>query len=321
MDVSVDGKRFLSFNRHLRATFGEKVFKISLDGGFSCPNRDGTVAFGGCTFCSEHGSGDFVQMRTAPLSEQFELYKNKMSEKWSAGKFIAYFQAFTNTHAPVSVLRERFESILLEDNVVGLSIATRPDCLPGEVVAYLSELNHRTFLWVELGLQTIFDDTAAIFNRGYKFETYLKAVENLRSHKIRVCTHIINGLPGENREMMLESARAVANLDVQGIKIHLLHLLKDTPMTQLYNSGSLRFLERDEYVALVCDQLEVLPPDMVIHRLTGDGLRDKIIGPLWSIKKWETLNAINRLLESRNSWQGKYYNQLMSPRKGCSTRP
>ena len=302
-----DGKRFLSFNHYLRKIFGEKIFKISLDGGFSCPNRDGTVALGGCTFCSAQGSGDFVQMHTAPLSEQFERYKNKLREKWAGEKFIAYFQAFSSTHAPVSVLRERFENILLEEDVVGLSIATRPDCLPEDVIAYLAQLNQRTFLWVELGLQTIFDDTAASFNRGYQFETYLKAVEKLRMHKIRICTHIINGLPGENREMMLESARTIAKLDVQGIKIHLLHLLKNTPMVQLYNTDKLRFLERDEYVTLVCDQLEILPPDMVIHRLTGDGPRDKIIGPLWSIKKWETLNAINRLLEVRDSWQGKYY--------------
>jgi len=246
-------------------------------------------------------------MRAAPLSEQFELYKNKLREKWPTGKFIAYFQAFTNTHAPVSALRERFENVLLEEDVVGISIATRPDCLPEDVVDYLAQLSQRTFLWVELGVQTIFDDTAHAFNRGYPFETYLKAVAKLRAHKIRVCTHIINGLPGETREMMLETARTIAMLDVQGIKIHLLHLLKNTPMVELYKSGRLRFLERDEYVSLVCDQLEILPPDMVIHRLTGDGLRDKMIGPLWSIKKWETLNAINQLLESRDSWQGKYY--------------
>jgi len=307
MKPYADGKRFLSFNHYLRAAFGEKVFKISLDAGFTCPNRDGTVSFGGCTFCSARGSGDVVQMHAAPLAEQFELYKNKMHEKWPRGKFIAYFQAFTNTYAPVPDLRERFESILLKKDVVGISIATRPDCLPEDVISYLAELNRRTFLWVELGLQTVFDETARAFNRGYPFATYLKAVEKLRKHKIPVCTHIINGLPGENREMMLETARTIAGLDVQGIKIHLLHLIKDTPMVEIYNSGGLRLLERDEYVSLVCDQLEILPPDMVIHRLTGDGLRDKMVGPTWSVKKWETLNAINRLLETRDSWQGKYY--------------
>ncbi|MCL2842204.1 MAG: TIGR01212 family radical SAM protein [Oscillospiraceae bacterium] len=307
MKTHADGKRFRSFNHYLRTMFGEKVFKISLDGGFSCPNRDGTVAFGGCTFCSDVGSGDFVQRRAAPLSEQFALFKDKMHEKWARGKYIAYFQAFTNTHGPVSVLRERFERTLLEDHVVGLSIATRPDCLPDDVIAYLAELNQRTFLWVELGLQTIFDDTAQAFNRGYPFAAYLNAVEKLRKHRIRVCTHIINGLPEESREMMLETAQTVAKLDVQGIKIHSLHLLKNTPMVDLYESGALRFLERDEYVSIVCDQLEILPPDMIIHRLTGDGSRDKMIGPQWSIKKWETLNAIDWMLEERDTWQGKYY--------------
>ena len=316
MKLYSDGKRYLSFNEHLRTVFGEKVFKISLDAGFSCPNRDGAVSVGGCTFCSTRGSGDVVQAHTAPssqqhqaitLPEQFELYKNKMRDKWPRGKFIAYFQAFSNTYAPVAVLRERFESILRKEDVVGLSVATRPDCLPDDVIDYLAELNQRTFLWVELGLQTVFDRTAELFNRGYRFEAYLTAVEKLRSQNIRVCTHIINGLPGESHEMMLETARKVAGLDVQGIKIHLLHLIKGTPMVELHSSGGLRLLEREEYISLVCDQLELLPPDMVIHRLTGDAMRAKLLGPMWSINKWEILNAINWLLEERGSWQGKYY--------------
>ena len=304
--MNTNNKRFLSFSQYLKQTFGEKVFKISLDGGFSCPNRDGTVAVGGCTFCSDFGSGDFVQNRAAPLSEQFDRYKQKQHEKWAQGKYIAYFQAFTNTHAPVSVLRERFEPILLEKSVVGLSIATRPDALPDDVVNYLAELSGRTFLWLELGLQTIFDKTAQMFNRGYKFTAYLQAVEKLRKHNIRICTHIINGLPDETHEMMLETAQTIAKLDVQGIKIHSLHLMQNTPLVSLYESGGLRFLERDEYVSIVCDQLELLPPDMVIHRLTGDGAHSRLIGPKWSINKWKTLNAIDKTLETRNSWQGKY---------------
>ena len=307
MNIYADGKRFFSFNHYLRTVFGEKVFKVALDGGFSCPNRDGTISFGGCSFCSEVGSGDFVEQRSGSVAEQFELFRRKMHEKWATGKYIAYFQAFTNTHAPVSVLRERFEHILSHKHVVGLSIATRPDCLPQDVVSYLAELSRRTFLWVELGLQTIFDDTAQAFNRGYSFSTYLKAVEALRKHDIRVCTHIINGLPGEDRDRMIQTAQTIAKQDVQGIKIHLLHVLKHTPMVKLYQSGVLQFLERDEYVSIVCEQLERLPPGMVIHRLTGDGSRDTLIGPLWSIKKWETLNAIDNLLETRNTWQGKLY--------------
>ena len=309
MGIYADGKRFFSLNQHLRDTFGEKVFKIALDGGFTCPNRDGTVAYGGCAFCSDAGSGDFVQRRCDPLEEQFARYQSMLHEKWGRGKYIAYFQAFTNTHAPVPVLRERFERILREEHVVGLAIATRPDCLPDAVTDYLAQLSQRTFLWVELGLQTVFDDTARAFNRGYDLAVYLEAVERLRKHDIRICTHIINGLPGEDRSMMMETARTIAKLDVQGIKIQLLHLLKGTPMVEQYESGMLRFLERDEYISLVCDQLEILPPDMVIHRLTGDGAHSKLIGPMWSVRKREVLNAIDRVIKERDSWQGKFYHQ------------
>lgn len=307
MHIYDNNKRFLTFNQHLRDTFGEKIFKIALDGGFTCPNRDGTVAVGGCTFCSAVGSGEFIERRSESLETQFAAYKQMMHQKWASGKYIAYFQAFTNTHAPVSVLRERFERALQEENVVGLSIATRPDCLPDEVIAYLAELHEQTFLWVELGLQTIHDDTARAFNRGYPFAVYLDSLAKLRKHGIRVCTHVINGLPGEEYGQMMETVRTIAALDVQGIKLHLLHLLKDTPVANLYESGGFRLLEREEYVSLICDQLEILPPDMVIHRLTGDGAREKMIGPMWSLKKWETLNAIDDELTRRDSWQGKFY--------------
>jgi len=314
MPVYENNKRFLSFNHHLRETFGEKVFKIALDGGFTCPNRDGTVALGGCTFCSSVGSGDFIQRRAEPIEVQFAAFKQMMHQKWSRGKYIAYFQAFTNTHAPVRVLRETFERALAEKNVVGLSIATRPDCLPDEVIAYLAELHQRTFLWVELGLQTIHDDTAQAFNRGYAFDVYLDRLTELRKHGIRVCTHVINGLPNETYAQMMETVRVISSLDVQGIKLHLLHLTKDTPMAALYGSGAFRLLERGEYVSLICDQLEILPPDMVIHRLTGDGGRDQLIGPMWSLKKWETLNAIDDELTRRDSFQGKFYSYSD---KGC----
>jgi len=300
-------KRFLSFNHHLREIFGEKVFKIALDGGFTCPNRDGTVAVGGCSFCSDVGAGEFIERRSEPIALQFVAFKQMMHQKWARGKYIAYFQAFTNTHAPVSVLRNTFERALQEENVVGLSIATRPDALPDEVIAYLAELHKRTFLWLELGLQTIHDDTAQAFNRGYSFDVYLDSVQRLRAHGIRVCTHVINGLPGEDYAQMMETVRTLSRLDIQGIKLHLLHLLRGTPLVNLYESGALRLLERDEYVSLICDQLELLPPDMVIHRLTGDGARNKIIGPMWSLKKWEILNAIDDELNRRDSRQGKFY--------------
>lgn len=304
---STDNKRYHTWNYHLRNHFGEKIFKIALDGGFDCPNRDGTVAYGGCTFCSAAGSGDFAGDRAKPIEVQFQEIKDKMHQKWKNGKYIAYFQAFTNTHAPVEVLREKYEAALEQEGVVGLSIATRPDCLPDDVVEYLAELNGRTYLWVELGLQTVHEETAKLVNRAHDFQCYIDGVNKLRKHNIRICSHIINGLPQEDYNMMMETARAVANLDVQGIKIHLLHLLKGTPMVKQYEKGMLEFLSFEEYVNLVCDQLEIIPKEMVVQRITGDGPANLMIGPMWSVNKWNVLNAIDQELERRGSYQGKYY--------------
>lgn len=300
-------KRYHSWSYHLKQTFGEKVFKIPLDAGFDCPNRDGTVATGGCTFCSERGSGDFAGDRQDDIVTQFHKVKEQMHKKWPKGKYIGYFQAYTNTYAPVSVLQEKYEAILQQDGVVGLSIATRPDCLPDDVVEYLAELNERTYLWVELGLQTVHEKTAELINRAHDYACYVEGVEKLRKHNIRICSHIINGLPLETKEMMMETVREVVKLDIQGIKIHLLHLMKRTPMVKQFEKGLVKFLEFDEYIELVCDQLEIIPPHIIIHRLTGDAPADMLIGPIWSMKKWEILNAIDKELERRNSWQGKYY--------------
>ncbi|GGM36908.1 TIGR01212 family radical SAM protein [Paraliobacillus quinghaiensis] len=306
---SFDQKRYHSWNYHLKNTFGEKIFKVPLDGGFDCPNRDGTVAHGGCTFCSAAGSGDFAGDRVDPLETQFHQMKENMHDKWKNAKYMGYFQAYTNTHAPVEELREKFEVILKQEGVVGLSIATRPDCLPDDVVEYLAELNERTYLWVELGLQTMHQETSDLINRAHDMDCYLEGVAKLRKHNIRICTHIINGLPGESYEMMLETAKAVSEMDVQGIKIHLMHLLKGTPMVKQYEKGKLEFLGREEYVKLVVDQLELLPKEMIIHRITGDGPPDLLIGPMWSMKKWEVLNAIDAELKRRDSWQGKFYTE------------
>lgn len=306
---ATDHKRYHTWNYHLRNKFGHKVFKVSLDGGFDCPNRDGTVAHGGCTFCSAAGSGDYAGNRTESLIQQFNDIKEKMHTKWKDGKYMAYFQAYTNTHAPVEVLREKYETVLNQEGVVGLSIATRPDCLPDDVVEYLAELHQRTYLWVELGLQTVHEQTAQLINRAHDYPSYVEGVEKLRKHGIRVCSHIINGLPQESTDMMMDTAREVAKLDVQGIKIHLLHLLKGTPMVKQYEKGMLEFLSLDQYVQLVCDQLEILPPEMIVHRITGDGPIDLMIGPMWSVNKWEVLNAIDAELERRNSWQGKYWSE------------
>lgn len=300
-------KRFHTWNYHLRQQFQAKVFKVPLDGGFTCPNRDGKVAIGGCTFCSARGSGDFAGDRRADLYQQFHEVKSRMHAKWPQAKYIGYFQAFSNTYAPVAELREMYELILQQDGVVGLSIATRPDCLPDDVVAYLAELNERTYLWVELGLQTIHERTQQRINRGHDFACYLDGVKKLRKHNIRVCSHIIYGLPGETYDDMMETARAVAQMDIQGIKIHLLHLLRNTPMVKQYEQGLVRFLSQEEYTKLVVDTLEILPPEMVIHRVTGDGPPDLLIGPMWSRKKWAVLNGIDAELLRRNSWQGKHW--------------
>ncbi|MEB1807887.1 MAG: TIGR01212 family radical SAM protein [Bacillaceae bacterium] len=300
-------KRYHSWNYHLRQQFGEKVFKIPLDAGFDCPNRDGKVASGGCTFCSERGSGDFAGDRKDDIVTQFHTIKERMHRKWKSGKYIGYFQAYSNTYAPVSELREMFEIILQQEDVVGLSIATRPDCLPDDVVDYLAELNKRTYLWVELGLQSVHERTALLINRAHDYQCYIDGVNKLRKHGIRVCAHIINGLPLETTDMMKQTVEEVCKLDIQGIKIHLLHLMKKTPMVKQYEKGLVQFMDFNEYINLVVDQIEMLPPHVIIHRLTGDGPADMMIGPMWSLKKWDVLNAIEAELKRRDTWQGKLY--------------
>lgn len=300
-----EGKRFHTWNHEMRRQFGTKVFKVMLDAGFTCPNRDGSIAKGGCTFCSARGSGDFAGRRRDDLVTQFNTIRDRQHQKWPNAKYIGYFQAYTNTYAPVEELREYYEVILEQPGVVGLAIATRPDCLPDDVVEYLAELNKRTYLWIEMGLQTIHQSTSDLINRAHDTQCYTDAVAKLRAHGIRVCTHIIHGLPQETHEMMLDTVRAVADMGVQGIKIHLLHLMRKTPMVKQYEAGLLRFLEQDEYVKLIADSLELLPPDMIVHRLTGDAPRDLLVGPMWSLKKWEVLNAIDGELAGRETWQGK----------------
>jgi hypothetical protein len=298
-------KRYRTFNEHLRNRFGEKIFKVSLDAGFTCPNRDGTLGIGGCAYCSERGSGDFAGNQRLSIPDQFIEVKERMKKKWPNAQYIAYFQAYTNTYATVKRLREVYEEALAEKNVVGLSISTRPDCLPEDVLGYLEELNQRTYLWVELGLQSIHGRTMEWIGRGHDYAQFLKGLEQLRSKGIRVCAHIILGLPGETKAEMMETAQAVAKLPLEGIKIHLLHVLRGTPLATIFQHEPFDLMTKEEYVLLVVDILEILPPEVVIHRLTGDGPPNDLIGPLWSRKKWEVLNAIDAELERRNSWQGK----------------
>jgi len=307
MRTDWDGKKYNSLNYFLREKFGEKVFKISLDAGFSCPNRDGTISRGGCVFCSERGSGDFAGDRCFSITRQFEDIKAMMNKKWKEGKYIAYFQAYTNTYAPVEVLREKYEEAVKQEGVVALAIATRPDCLSDEVLDLLEEFNERVYVWIELGLQTINDNSAKIINRGYKLNVFEEALEKLNKRNIDVVVHAIFGLPGETHEDMLNTVKFIAERQIKGIKFHLLHLMEDTPLVKLYEKGRLNFLEQEEYVDLVCRSITMLPQDMVIHRLTGDAPRELLIGPMWSLKKWEVLNAIDRKFIEKNLYQGLYF--------------
>lgn len=297
-------KPYYSLNYFLREKFGEKVFKISLDAGFSCPNRDGTISNGGCIFCSERGSGDFAGCRNFSITQQFDDIKEMMNKKWSAGKYIAYFQAYTNTYGNVDMLREKYEEAIKPEGVVGLAIATRPDCLSEEVIDLLKEINEKVYVWVELGLQTADDKIAKLINRGYKLEVFEKALADLRRAGIDVVVHTIFGLPEEEIEGMLKTVKYLSNSDIQGIKIHLLHLMKNTPLEKLYDMGKVKFMTMEEYIDTICAAVKLLREDIVIHRLTGDAPRELLIGPMWSLKKWEVLNAIDKNLVENDWFQG-----------------
>lgn len=301
-------KRYNTLNDYYREIFGEKIFKVPIDAGFDCPNRDGTVAHGGCSFCTVSGSGDAIVAPDAPIRDQFYEEIDFMHRKWpEVKKYLVYFQNFTNTHDTVDVIRERYEQAINEPGVVGINIGTRPDCLPDETIAYITELSERMHVTVELGLQTTYDETSKIINRAHTYDLYVKTVKRLRelAPKVEIVSHLINGLPGENHEMMVENVRrCVTDNEIDGIKLHLLHLMTSTKMQRDYHEGRLRLLSMDEYVNIICDQLEIIPKNIVIHRITGDAPRDMLIGPMWSLKKWEVLNAIDKEMERRGSYQG-----------------
>ena len=302
-------KRYYTYDYYLRRTFGGKCAKIPIDAGFTCPNIDGRCGTGGCIYCSGRGSGDFAERADVPVAEQYRRTREKLSSKWSTERCIPYFQAHTNTYAPVEVIREKVDAVAKLDGVVGISIATRADCLEDGVCEYLASLADRLPLTVELGLQTAHDKTAGLINRGHSFAEFVEGYEKLRraSEKISVCVHIIFGLPNESEEMMLETVRRVAELHPEQIKIHLLHVIKGTVMAEMYERGEYTPLDKATYVRLVADALELLPPDVVIARLTGDGMADSLLAPEWSRKKVSVINDIDKLLYERGSWQGKRY--------------
>ena len=301
-------KRYNTLNDYYRQIFGEKIFKVPIDAGFDCPNRDGTVAHGGCTFCTVSGSGDAIVAPDAPIRDQFYKEIDFMHRKWpDVKKYLVYFQNFTNTHDTVDVIRERYEQAINEPGVVGINIGTRPDCLPDETIAYIAELSDRMHVTVELGLQTTYDETSKIINRAHTYDLYVETVKRLRqlAPKVEIVSHLINGLPGETHDMMIENVRrCVTDNEIDGIKLHLLHLMTSTKMQRDYHEGRLKLLGMEEYVNIICDQLEIIPKNIIIHRITGDAPCDMLIGPMWSLKKWEVLNAIDQEMDRRGSYQG-----------------
>ena len=296
---------YYSLNEYCKKTFGEKVYRLSLNGGMTCPNRDGTLSFGGCTFCSEGGSGDFSADYNISISTQISQAKERIQQKTSCSKFIAYFQAYTNTYAPISHLKRIFTEAINEPEIVALSIGTRSDCLSDEVLELLQELSQIKPVWVELGLQTIHNEILQQLNTHTTVEQFSNAVQKLHAHGILVIAHVILGLPNETKEMMLETVKYVGNLGIFGIKLQLLHILKNTKLALEYEMKPFPLFELEEYCDFIVDCLEYLPPEMVIHRLTGDGPRALLIAPLWSTDKKRVLNTIHKRLRERNTYQGQ----------------
>ena len=302
-------KRYHTYDYWLKSTFGGKCAKIPLDAGFSCPNLDGTCGRGGCIYCSGRGSGDFAESSVVPLREQYDRQRAFLSGKWPTERCIPYFQARTNTYAPVAVLRPMFEETLTWPGVVGLNIATRADCLPADTVTLLSELSEKTVLTVELGLQTAHDRTAAAINRGHTYADFLEGYARLRegAPKALICVHLILGLPYETEADMLETVRRVAALKPDQVKIHLLHILRGTALGDLYEQGCYTPMEREAYITTVVKTLELLPPETVVARVTGDGAAHDLLAPLWSRRKREVLNGIDMALSALDTWQGRLY--------------
>ena len=300
---TLDNKRYHTLNYHLIKTFGEKVYKAVIDAGFTCPNIDGKCGYGGCAYCSE-GSGEFANDSSFSVTEQLAKEYERISKKHKNPKLIAYFQAHTNTYAPKDVLKEKYEEALFFTDVVGLSIATRADCIDEEIADLLAEFSQKTYLTVELGLQTVHDKTAREFNRGYSYDVFLKAYKLLKDRNIRVCVHIINGLLNETKDDMVYTAKEVGKLRPDAVKIHLLHIVKGTVYEKLYREDKLIPMTKDGYVDTVSRQLEVLPAETVIERITGDGGRETLVAPLWSLDKISVLGAIDKEMTARNTYQG-----------------
>jgi radical SAM protein (TIGR01212 family) len=305
------GGRYYDLNTYLRNIFGCRVQKISLDAGLSCPNRDGRITTGGCIYCNQRGSGTGAFKKGLSITEQLTAGKEFLSQRYKAQKFIAYFQSFSNTYGPYERLKSLYEEALAVEDIVGLSIGTRPDCIDESILSLLEGYAKDSLVWIEYGLQSAHDRTLKFINRGHDVNTYKKAVEATKNRGLKICAHVILGLPCEDRGDMCATAKAIAAMGIDGIKIHLLYIVKGTRMEKLYLEGSYRCLEQEEYANLVCDFLELLPPSMVIQRLTGDPHPDELVAPEWSLRKNETLSRIKEIFAERDSWQGKRFNETV----------
>ena len=303
-NIYLDNKRYHTLNYFYKNKFGIKVFKVSLNGGFSCPNLDGRIGYGGCIYCSKSGSGEFGGDKEDSLEEQFLKMKEVVNKKHIPCKYIGYFQARTNTYASLDVLKEKYECILKQDDVIGLNIATRCDAISDDCLDYLEELSKRTFLTIELGLQTIHEKTSVLINRCHSLKQFEDMVVKLRKRNINVCVHIINGLPYETEEMMLDTVRYLNKLDIQGIKIHMLYIIKDTVIDTMYKKERFKILSKEEYIDIVIKQLELLRPEIVINRITSDPDKETLVEPRWLVDKCQLLNDIDKEMKRRNTYQG-----------------
>ncbi len=297
-------KPYYSLDFFLKNKFGCKVAKIPIDAGFTCPNRDGSISYGGCIFCSSRGSGDFTQ-RGISITEQIERGKYQVKKKWNNTKYIAYFQAYTNTYAPVEELKIKYEEAIKCEDIVGLSIATRPDCINDEVLELLKEFNKRTYLTVELGLQSCNEKTAEFINRGYKNECFEEAVWKLARNKIDIVVHIILGLPNETKNDMMATTRYVSFFPISGVKLQMLYIIKNTPLATYYEDNKFHILQKNEYIDMIIESIKFFPQSIIIHRLTGDGKKDEIIEPMWSIDKRNVINSIHKQMKINGDFQGK----------------
>lgn len=304
---SDDNKRFHTWNYYLRHRYASKVCKVALNANFTCPNRDGTCGVGGCTFCTSMGSGEFAGDINADLMAQFYDGLGIMQNKWPDAKAFAYFQSYTNTYTSLKKIQEYVEPFMENDDVLGIAIATRADCLEDDKIAYLSSLSKKKEIWIELGLQSIYDETALHINRGHTFAVFEDCIRRLRNTNLKICVHLINSLPNETSQMMIESARIIGKLNIHAVKIHMLHIMEHTRMAKEYQRKPFSIMSKQEYIDTLIQQLEVLPSHIIIQRLTGDGDKQHLIAPNWTMDKRSILNEIDKEMASKNTWQGKLY--------------